>query len=336
MANTILGIDIGSRNLHFCLVKQGKEFEVIGSVSVDSPNGGIELGELLDIRSIGEKINEVISKEKIKAKEMAICINSPEVVIREFSLPSNVKDSELLNALEFEVSKSFKGITNTHDLSFKIYERNQNFVEGVVCLCPKELVKGYIEMASNLKIPLKYLDVSPNCIAKAYKEIVLPVNYSKTLAIVDIGSNSTTVNIISKGRLKMSRTLAQGGAYLDKLMSMSFNMSLEEAEKIKETSLSSFIEGHDECALHLKMAYDSIEEEIINTLNYYMKSSPKNTEVEKIYLIGGGSLVLGLEARFTEAFNKETTILEVTDTTSKYISNLNSIIPALGAAIREE
>lgn len=336
MANTILGIDIGSRNIHFCVVKQGKEIEIIGGVSVDSPKGAVELGELIDIEAINKKIKEVINDNKIKAKEIAICINSPEVVVREFSLPSNVKDSELLNALEFEVSKSFKGITTTHDLSFKVYERSEKYVEGVVCLCPKELVKGYINMASDFKIPLKYLDVSPNCITKVYKEILMPDNYNKTLAIVDIGSNTTTVNIMSKGRLKMSRTLAQGGAYLDKLMSMSFNMSIEESEKIKENSLSSFIESNEECALHLKMAYDSIEEEILNTLNYYMKASPKNTEVEKIYLIGGGSLVLGLESRFNETFKKETSILKVSDTRSKYISNLNSIVPALGAAIREE
>ncbi|MEG2353032.1 MAG: pilus assembly protein PilM [Clostridium sp.] len=336
MASTILGIDIGSKNITFVLVKLGKEVEIISNFTLDTPNGAIELGELIKPDEIGNLIKTVILEKKIKAKELAICINSPEVIIREFSVPSSLKDSELLSALEFEVNKTFKSITTTHDISFKVYEKTEDTIDGILCLCPKSLIKGYIEIGELQKIPLKYLDVSPNCISKVYEEFISPNKYNKTLAIVDIGSNTTTVNIICKGKLKMSRSIAQGGGYLDKLMTRTFDLSLQEAEKIKENHIKTFSENNLDFEFQLKAAYDSIEEEILNTINYYMKASPKNTAVEKIYLVGGGSLTLGLEERFANAFKIETSILKLGDSSLRNLSNFNRILPALGAAIREE
>ena len=210
----VLGIDIGTRYIKFALVKQGGKPEIIDWAIVPTPEGSMHDGQIIDLQAVSEKLTSVISEKKLMAKKIAVNINSSSIVLRELLLAA-LKDDEIQPAVQFELSQSFPYMIQTHSTAFKVYTRTSDSLSGITTSCPKEMVEEYKELGERTGIPLKYVDVNANCLAKAYNTFVLPPQSGDSVLLVDISYSMSQVNVLLDGKLILSRNVSGGGSFVD-------------------------------------------------------------------------------------------------------------------------
>jgi len=125
-----------------------------------------------------------------------------------------------------------------------------------------------------------------------------------TLAIIDIGAQSTTCNIVEKKVLKMSHSFDMGGNEFAKIISKGLNLEYPQAEEFKQKY---GISGErEEVKQVLFPLIDMILLEIQKIFDNFYRQGGK--EVEKVILAGGIALMPGLKEYFAENLKKETEI----------------------------
>ena len=118
---------------------------------------------------------------------------------------------------------------------------------------------------------------------------------------MDIGVQSSTVNIIDKGFLKRSYSFNFYSGQMVRAISSSLNIEYPEAEKIKnEEGIISQREG---VAQTLYLLIDPLINEIKNISAEFMQSEQR--QVEEIYLTGGTASLPGLKEYFEAVLKKK-------------------------------
>lgn len=332
--NTILGIDIGTSSIGFAMVEQGKKPYILGTALVATGDKIMVNGEIKELGILCNQINDVIDSKKFKPKAIALCINSPQIVSREFKIPL-VKNNEIYQSIQLELSKSYPGIEQTHNISFKVYSKTKEFIEGIVTMCPSKILKMYEEISDLLSVSVKYIDVHSNSIAKTYKHFIMDSQDENTVLTIDMGCNTSQVNIVKGGKLILSRAVSFGGASIDTVIAKELDITVEEAEMQKFKKYKEYLEkGYDVDKL-IKKGYAAIGQEIGQTINVY-KQKYKEEEIKEILLIGGGSFIAGIEGYMKETFNINSTVVRPTHNNAIYVNQFAKLMAAIGCGIREE
>lgn len=334
MNETVLGIDVGCKNIGIALVKNGKKPSILNSAYIPTPKESIADGEIKDIFLLAETIKKACTQNRIKAKKIALCISSSQSGIREFALPA-LKDKEIYPAVEMELSKTFKGIEQTHSISYKVYEKSKDGIKGIVSFCPRKIVEEYIKLGYEIGTELKYLDINANCITKAYSSFMKNSDSQDGVVIVDIGSNISQVNVIAGDKLIISRNVPVGGNSIDRIVAEELSISVEKAEMDKINQYKDYIKRGYYPDEFVKKGYAGILQEVGQTLSFLYKSH-SDIGITRIYLIGGGSRIANIEMQFNEAFKIPAYAVRPTDNHSIYISEFSNLMSALGAAVRED
>ncbi|MDP4093531.1 MAG: pilus assembly protein PilM [Bacillota bacterium] len=334
LSDKILGMDIGTKNMKFVLVKSGKRAEIADSIVVPTPEKSVFEGQIRDMEALASTIKGLVSEKKIKAKNMALSINSPYVVVREVKLPV-LKTSEIAAAIEFELSQSFPGVGQTHSISYRIYKKTPDSMLGIVCFCPNKIIESYEELAEKAGVNLKYIDVHANSVAKAYNKFVKAAESDEPVMIIDIGHLSSQIYVLIGGKVVLSRNFSGGGASVDNLVSDHLKISREEAEAQRIKNYSDLSIEPDAMEAYIRLGYAAVEEQIRQTLDFCNYNKFKDG-VKGIYLSGGGCHIPGLEKYFTETFRIPSVIARPMNRSKVFPDVLADMMPAIGSALRED
>ena len=331
----VLGLDIGSKYIKMALVKQSRKPVVLKTLLFDTPEDSVADGELRNIEAVASKIRTLIKENKINASELCISLSSPNAVIRDVKLPI-LKAAEIGPAVEFELSQSFPGILQTHSISSKVYSASNMPVEGIAAFCPNKILDGYVELTRQIGIPLKVIDINANTIVKAFSNFVPADQGYETLMIVDVGYTTSQVNLISAGKLLLSRQISSGMAGLDSLVANRMNISVDQAEKARMSNkYETYNIANEDIDGFIRIAFSAVEEQIRQTIDYYRYNKANVSGVSRILLSGGGSLFVGLESHLTDIFNIPVSEIKPEIKSSLNEPILSMFMSAIGAALAE-
>ena len=329
----ILGVDIGSKNMRMALVATGKKPQIIKWATCPTPQGSVLDGEIRDIEAVGSLLKKTAAENGLKSRKMSICLNSNHAVVRELRLPV-LKDTEMTPAVEYELSQTYPGITQTHSISFKIYSKDENGMTGIVTFCPNKIVEGYMKVAQTAGIPLKYLDIHPNCTAKAYNAFSRPTAGEASL-LVNIGALNSNVSILADGKLIISRSVSSGGASVDNMIASHYGITAEKAEEDKLQGYKGYEMSREELDTYIRLGYAAVEDQMRQTMDFYRFNKYK-APITTIRLAGGGSLFKGMDRYFQEVFRLPVSVIKPDDGLKLPGDDFLLYMPAIGAALRED
>jgi len=332
--NKVLGIDIGTRLTKFALLKQGTKPELKAWGIVPTPAGSVSDGLIKDKQAVLDMLRSAISEYKLMAKKVAVTLHSSRIMLRELNLTA-LKDDEIEPALQFELAQSFPDMLQTHATAFKIYTRTSELLNGISTSCPKKNVDSYLDLFDNSGITLKYVDVNANCLAKAYNYFVHPPMPGDSVLLVDLSYTMSQVNVLVDGKLILSRSISGGGAFVDSLIVNRFEITMEEAEAARQNGYKTLSISQDELDSCLRLGYSAVEDQMRQTLDY-IRYSKLQDGIQTIRFTGGGSNFPGLETYFSGMFRTPVYIAQ-SDSIPIEASDLFFILmPAIGAALRED
>ncbi|WP_425805717.1 type IV pilus assembly protein PilM [Desulfitobacterium sp. Sab5] len=330
----VLGIDIGSQNIKLALIKQGSQPELMAWAMVPTPINCVQDGMILNNQALAEEIKKVIKEHKLTAQKAAVNLNASSIVVRELRLPA-LEDKEIKPAVRFGLSQSFPDIIQTHSLAFKIYNRTSESLEGITTLCPRKIIEDYQELAEKADISLKYLDVNANSLAKAYKSFVDFPQTGNSALLVDIRTNMSQVNVLQEGKIILSRNVTGGLASVDSLVEKYFNMAPEEIAAARLNGYQNLSLGREEIDACIRIGYAFLEDLIRQTLEFCSYNKVKEG-INSISLCGSGSVFPGLESYFSAIFNLPVHLAQAKHVSPEASEQFYILLPAIGAALRED
>ena len=303
MAKNVLGLDIGSKYIKMAFIKQGKKDVVLRTIYASTPADSVVNGEIKNLDTVAARVRSALFDYKFKPAELYISINSQNVVVRDIKLPI-LKEKEIEPAIEFELMQSFPGIVQTHTISSKIYSEPGMPVEGMTAFCPNKILGDFAEVAKGLMIPLKSIDINANALAKAAYHFMPAEQRKQTLILVDIGYTMSQVNLVSDGKLLLSRQISSGIIRFDNMVANRIDMSLDQAERARQNNKYDIYNlDKEDIDGFLRIAFSPVEDQIRQIMDYYKYNASEETKISGIVLFTGRGLFNNLAEYLSTSFD---------------------------------
>lgn len=311
-----LGIDIGASSIKVVeLGKKGKtrSLENYAELSVslsqnEESNGDFFVGRKAAIQTI----QYIFEETKIKTKEASFSIPDFYTFFTNLKIPF-INKNDISQAIKYEIRPYIPLPLSDLTLDWVIISDGsggKSSIEILAAAIPNDVIRQYQEIAMACRVKLRFLEPEAFALARsAYWS-----GFNGVVGLIDIGSRSTTCNILEDGILKMSYSFGMGGNELAERLARSLNMNYNEAEELKikygvlENAFSGLNSEGQNARKVISLPIDAIAEEMKKVLrNFYQE---KGKEAQRIIITGGTALMLGLKDYLSSALDKETLILD--------------------------
>ena len=243
------------------------------------------------------EVKEMLRERRIKTEKVIITLDDRSVISREMVLPKVDKD-KLKGIVSFELQEFLPIDPKRYIIDFKIMEvlkvgEIEKYNLNVAAL-PKDEGEFYQSFVQELRKDAFALDLTSNSISKLFDRNMkingrLREIESKTIAYVDIGYSNVNLHIIEHGVLKFTRNIEGGMG------------SLSTANDTK------LINGEESLEL-IRKWINSLEQMI-----RFFTSREADREIDQVFIYGGGSMIPGIEAHFSEIMGTPTEIIKELD-----------------------
>ena len=301
-----VSIDIGSKNLHIVEgAYKGNMVEIEKMVDFPTPTNSYIEGRIEDKAALKEAIRASLSQHKINSKEVILSIKGPSIISRELSLPE-IKEEQLKSMVRYEMEQYLPEAISGYVVEFRVLgktvEDQVNKLKIRAAAMPKEIVSGYFDLVSELKLRPVSLDTHLNSISKLFDKPTLinsqPYNSDQTIAIIDFGHRNTIVNVLYNGIIDFSRPVSYGSRDIDTAISSYYDIKLDQAEqkKINELrldKLDSDSESAENSSISVKSVLQQWMSELQKVLQYYISRNPER-RINALFIYGNGANLKGL------------------------------------------
>ncbi len=269
----------------------------------------------LSNKIIAEAILAILSEAEIQTKEVNFSIPDFCSFFTSFNLPVMSKE-EIPEAIRYHVRPLIPLPLEEIALDWSIIEGqiSKTPLKVLVVAIPREVVLQYQEIAEFTNLKSKFLESEVFALTKSLSE---NKEIKKVISLVDIGSRSSTCNIVEGKTLKTSYSFNIAGNELTEAIVRSLNVKYNEAEILKkkyglayinepkeivEESQNRNLFGKDVSKILVPLT-DLILEEIKKVFRDFYRKEGK--EVDKVILSGGVALMPGLRDYFANELKKE-------------------------------
>lgn len=303
MAAKILTIEVGNDFIKICEAQQlkGKSVTVHNAVSIQTPEGSVEDGIIRDLPALASAIRDAMTEEQIVANSATFILSSARVATKEVILPV-VKKDKIQEMINVNASEYFPVNIDDYVLSYTILETKNTKEEKktrlLVFAAPEMMVKGYYELAEELKMKVNAVDYIGNSTLQLIK---IQIDERPTL-VIQMGMDSTIVSVMNKNVLQLQRTVPYGESLLLNAVMEEKKVSAKVAvELMGQAKLVKPYLEDDKTTSSLKYLVNNVN----RVVEYY---SGRNAEapLQTAVIIGDGAEVLGLEELFTNELNLHT------------------------------
>ena len=338
IGDIIVGLDIGVSKVS-CVIGQVNKFSEIEVIGYGlSNNSGIKRGQILDYERVGQSIRDAVnSAEQISE----LSVNSAYVNIKGM----NVRIEKVV--MESEVERPDDGMTvnDIYNLYTKIQistrlERDEQIIDilpsayvvngriykeepiGAFCKTFQMEVEVVIARGDYIVGVQKALKCAGLKIDGLILEtlatsniILMPEEKQNGVLMLDIGGGHTDISVYKKDKLEFYTTLPVGGDHITNDISLTFDISTDEAEKLKRQynlALVSMITNNHEIKLTSKSSSNNTNDivkcseivqviearikEIYQIIRRMLQEKGMTTAINTVVLTGQGiSNIVGAE-----------------------------------------
>jgi type IV pilus assembly protein PilM len=294
---SLLGLDIGSSSIHLVELGQTKSKDWVLQRCALEPldHGWVVDGAIEDFDEVLAAIRRLIKKSGTKTKNIAMALPTSTVITKKMIVPAGLSEQELEAQVDAEANQYIPFALEEASLDFCILDTPANAqgdVEVLIAATRKEKVDDRIALADAAGLKLLVMDVESYAGRLALSRLVdqLPKRgVNATVALFEIGSQSTSMQILRDENVLYEREQAFGSLQLMKLIVRQYGLTMEEAViKRRNTNLPD-----DYATAVLDPFVVSISHEIGRALQFFFSSTQHNS-VDYIMLSGDAGMFNGL------------------------------------------
>ncbi len=302
----MVGIDIGTSSIKIVEISrfgQGKTVENYGEIKsasfykelMDANQKG---RSLLSNDFIAKTIRGVLDEANIKTKSAIFSIPDFSTFCTSFEIPQ-MTEKEIPNAIYFNASQyitlPISEVTLDWLVEPSLQRDKSKPIKVFLVAVPNQVIQSYKEIARLAGLKLYALEAEALGVARA-----LVKNNKKSICIIDIGAQSSTINIVERGFLRKSYSFNFNSGQLLKSVAQVLEVDLAQAQDIINKEGLLFKRQDVTKALYLLI--DPLLADIKNIVEEFLQAEKK--PIEEIYLTGGTANLPGLKEYFSESLKK--------------------------------
>ena len=306
----MVGIDIGTASIKVVEISrwgQGKTLENYGEIKsaflYKEPFRNVEKGSyLLSNYFVSRAIRAVLDEAKIRTKAVIFSIPDFSTFCTSFELPP-MNANELKDAVYYNASQYIPLPVTETTLDWKLISGTpgdkQSPLKIFLVAIPNQIIQDYQKVAQLAGIELYAVEAEAIGLVRS-----LVREEKNCVCLIDIGVQSTTINIVEKKSLKKSYSFDFAGSQLTYSISSALGLGHTEAEELKNKE--GLISSKEEISKTLYLLIDPLIIEVKRVLSEFYQQEGK--EINTIYLTGGTSNLPGLKEYFAEVLGKKVEI----------------------------
>jgi type IV pilus assembly protein PilM len=299
--NQLVGIDIGSHSIKVAEIEESKRGMVLKNFGMIAlPHEAIMDGSIKEMEVVSAALKNLLKNLNIKNKNSAASISGYSVIVKKITIPRKGED-DLEKSIHNEAEQYIPFDINDVNLDFQILpsqmkeeteeeDENEGLMDILLVAAKKDIVDEYISLFQLSELNPIVLDIDAFALQNAFE--VSNAEQSGCHALVHIGAQQLTINVVREGISVFTRDSSYGGAQITSEIQRKFDISYEEAEKMKL--------GATPIELDQKPVMEDIfsstvvrwSQEIKRALDF-VATTFIDIKVDDILLSGGSSLIPG-------------------------------------------
>jgi type IV pilus assembly protein PilM len=284
-----IGLDIGSGYIKLAVVDHsGSEPELVKVAMTQVLADAIVEGEVMDPGIVADAIKGLFVSGGVKAKTVVTAVGGRDVIVKKIQM-DRMKEADAREVIRWEAEQHVPFDMENVELDFQILDPDAEGVQMNVLLvaAKRELVANKSGLLSDAGLTASIIDVDAFALHNAF-EMNYPDEQTGLVGLLNIGHESTNINILEDGVPILTRDLAIGTRKFREDLQRERGLSAEDAEKLlkaheRNETLDPYVDTRgEEMAVGIERAAS------------FLQAGGRSGGMAKIYASGGGSRIPGL------------------------------------------
>jgi len=286
---TSIGLDIGSGFVKVVEVDHsGDQPEVVRVAMRPLLPDAIVEGEIMDYGLVSEAVQGLFQDLGLKGTDVVTAIGGHDVIIKKIEM-DRMKEADAREVIRWEAEQHVPFDIKSVELDFQILDPEGEGLQMQVLLvaAKRELVDNKVGLLQDAGVNPVIIDIDAFALHNAF-EHNYPDSLSGIIALVNVGHETTNVNILEDGVPIVTRDIPFGSRKIREALQRERGLTAEQAEDVvqaRETvhDLETFVDtSADEVAVGIERA------------SAFLMTREDGDSVGRIFLSGGGARIPGM------------------------------------------
>lgn len=274
------------------------------------PHNAVTDKQIVEPRVVGEAIQRAIAKSGTKTRQAVVAVSGASVITKIIQMPDSLGELDLEEQIRAEADQYIPYPVEEVNLDFEVIGRTpggSGTNDVLLAACRKEQVEQRSAVLGIGGLTPAVVDIEMYALENACQLLAhqMPdMGRGKTIALIDMGANTTSMMILHNFEAVYTRDQAFGARQLNEDVMRSYGLSLEEAARAMRTG--------DLPESYLNELVPSfigdMAQQIDRSLQFFFSTSTQYAGVDQIILGGGCALIGGVEAQLQERLRVPVTI----------------------------
>ena len=287
-----LGIDIGTSTIKIVQLKKENDQFLLETYGMVNASAGVASKIDADvIAQTAQILKTLLARANVNTKKVVASLPNNIVFVSVIDMPA-LSDKELKSAIEWEARRYVPLPLEEVTLSWDVMRESDKAskIKVLITAVPTTVVENYARMFKLAGLEPEALEIEALALIRS-----LAGPRQDAFIIVDIGARNTSLNLVDKGFLRISRNLPVGGDTITSGISQSLHVSVARAEQFKmDLGLSGDLQQIPQV---MKSSMESIKNETSQLIKIYEASGGT---ISEIIFAGSGGYLPGLAPFFSD------------------------------------
>lgn len=305
----VLSIDITNESITIMeLTASAKKQTNIHNVIIfETPEDTYEDGNIKEPEKIAYAIKEQLAAKGITNKNVIFVLSSSKIVNREVMVPF-VKPNKIRGIINANSSEYFPVniedyVVSHQPLEEVTDEEGNKQIRVLAVAAPKHMVKSYYDLASMAGLNVVALDYIGNAMLQLIKTQTAG---NTTTMVVQLGSESTVLNIVHGDNLLLQRTVPYGTNSVVNVVMDEKMVDATTAMTLLQNDRFITVDFDDN---EVTGAFRYLINNIGRVMDFYASKNP-DRPIDEVLLTGDGALIRGIDGLFKVQLNVSCRIMD--------------------------
>jgi type IV pilus assembly protein PilM len=293
----LVGVDISASSVKVLeLSKSGEHYRVERFAVEALPQNAVVEHTIAEVEQVAAATDRAVKRSGTRCKHVAMAVAGAHVISKIINMPAGLSDTELQSQIEGEADRYIPYPLDEVNLDFEVLnpaDAAGGQVNVLIAACRKEIVDDYMAVSQGAGLTPLVIDIETYAMENAYALIAQHMpggGMEKTVAVVDIGATTTTINVMHNNRSVYTRDHSFGGRQLTDEIQRRYGLSYEEAGLAKKQG--GLPDNYQTDVLRPFM--EATCQEVMRALQFFYSSTPYNS-VDQVLLGGGCAQIAGID-----------------------------------------
>ena len=308
-SNKVLSIDITNESITIIeLTASAKKQTMIHNIIIfETPEDSYEDGAIKEPEKIAEAISQQLAARGISNKNAIFVLSSTKIVNREVMIPF-VPEKKIRGIINSNSSEYFPVNIEDYVVSHSVLEtvtdeENNKQLRVLAVAAPEHMVKSYYDLGQMCGLNVVALDYIGNAMLQLIKT---QTNQNTTTMVIQLGSESTVLNIVQGENLLLQRTVPYGTNSVVNVVMDDKGVDATTAMTLLQNDRLITVDFDDN---EVTGAFRYLINNIGRVMDFYASKNP-DKPIEDVFLTGDGALIRGIDGLFKVQLNVSTRIMD--------------------------